>query len=93
LREFKTNYFPSHWELFQQLSQYQNPRVLFITCSDSRIDPNLITQTEIGELFIIRNAGNIIPPYGAANSGEGATIEFADHYSSTKRSIFRLEIY
>jgi carbonic anhydrase len=79
LREFKTNYFSSHWELFQQLSQYQNPRVLFITCSDSRIDPNLITQTEIGELFIIRNAGNIIPPYGAANSGEGATIEYAVH--------------
>ena len=37
----------------------------------------MITQTEPGELFIIRNAGNIVPPYGAANGGEGATIEFA----------------
>jgi carbonic anhydrase len=37
----------------------------------------LVTQTEPGELFIIRNAGNLVPPYGAANGGEGATIEFA----------------
>jgi carbonic anhydrase len=37
----------------------------------------LITQTEVGELFIIRNAGNIIPPYGAANGGEGASLEYA----------------
>ena len=51
-------------------------RELF-SCSDSRINPNLITQTEPGDLFILRNAGNIIPPHGAANGGEGATIEFA----------------
>ncbi len=77
LGEFKTNYFSTHWELFEQLAHGQKPRVLFITCSDSRIDPNLITQTEVGELFVIRNAGNIIPPYGAANGGEGATVEYA----------------
>lgn len=77
LREFRTNYFYSHQELFEQLSQGQKPRVLFITCSDSRIDPNLITQSEMGELFVIRNAGNIIPPYGAANGGEGAAVEYA----------------
>ncbi len=55
----------------------QNPRALFITCSDSRIDPSLLTQTEPGELFILRNAGNIVPPYGAVHGGEAATIEFA----------------
>jgi len=77
LGKFKTNYFSTHWELFEQLAHGQKPRVLFITCSDSRIDPNLITQTEVGELFVIRNAGNIIPPYGAANGGEGATVEYA----------------
>jgi carbonic anhydrase len=77
LREFRSNYFYSHQELFEQLSQGQRPRVLFITCSDSRIDPNLITQSEMGELFVIRNAGNIIPPYGAANGGEGAAVEYA----------------
>lgn len=79
LRDFKANYYSTHQELFEQLSHHQNPRVLFITCSDSRIDPNLITQTEIGELFVIRNAGNIIPPYGAANGGEGAALEYAIH--------------
>ncbi len=77
LHQFQTNYFSSHREMFEQLAMGQHPRILFITCSDSRIDPNLITQTEPGELFIIRNAGNIIPPYGATNGGEGATIEYA----------------
>lgn len=79
LHEFQTTYFTTHRELFELLSQGQQPRVLFITCSDSRIDPNLLTQTEPGEMFIIRNAGNIIPPYGATNGGEGATVEYAVH--------------
>ena len=79
LREFKSNYFCSHQALFEQLSHGQHPRVLFITCSDSRIDPNLLTQADPGELFVIRNAGNIIPPYGATNGGEGASIEYAIH--------------
>lgn len=87
LQEFKDHYYASHLELFQQLPQGQRPRVLFITCSDSRINPNLITQTELGELFIIRNAGNIIPPFGAANSGEGATIEYAVHSLGIKHII------
>ena len=77
LDKFRQTYVSSHQELFQQLSHGQNPRVLFITCSDSRVAPNLITDTDIGDLFVIRNAGNIIPPYGAANGGEGGTIEYA----------------
>ncbi|MGL5873694.1 MAG: carbonic anhydrase [Xenococcaceae cyanobacterium] len=79
LREFKANYVSTHRDLFLTLPQGQKPRVLFITCADSRIDPNLITQTNMGELFIIRNAGNIIPPFRAANGGEGATLEYAIH--------------
>ncbi|GAB1541594.1 hypothetical protein NUACC21_42650 [Scytonema sp. NUACC21] len=77
LREFKASYYCKYQELFKQLSHGQKPRVLFITCSDSRVDPNLITQAGLGELFVIRNAGNIIPPFGATNGGEGATIEYA----------------
>jgi carbonic anhydrase len=77
LDEFRQTYVSTHQQLLEQLSHGQKPRVLFITCSDSRVDPNLITQTDIGELFVIRNAGNIIPPYGAANGGEGGTIEYA----------------
>lgn len=79
LDKFRQTYVSSHQELLEQLSHGQKPRVLFIACSDSRVDPNLITDTDIGELFVIRNAGNIIPPYGAANGGEGGTIEYAIH--------------
>lgn len=74
---FKDNLFGTRKELFERLANGQNPDALFITCSDSRINPNLLTQTEPGELFILRNAGNIVPPHGAANGGEGATIEYA----------------
>ena len=63
--------------LFERLAKGQTPETLFITCSDSRIDPCLLTQTKPGELFIIRNAGNLVPPYGASQGGEAATIEFA----------------
>jgi carbonic anhydrase len=77
IHQFQENVFRSQKDLFERLSQGQTPDALFITCSDSRINPNLITMTEPGDLFILRNAGNIIPPYGAANGGEGATIEFA----------------
>lgn len=77
LQKFQSGYFNAHRDLFEQLSQGQHPRILFICCSDSRVDPNLITQSELGDLFVIRNAGNIIPPYGAANGGEGAAMEYA----------------
>jgi carbonic anhydrase len=63
--------------LFEQLSKGQSPETLFITCSDSRIDPNLLTRSKPGDLFILRNAGNIVPPHGAGGGGEAATIEFA----------------
>ncbi len=79
LREFQSSYFTSHRDLFEELSLGQHPRVLFIACSDSRIDPNLITNAEPGEMFVIRNAGNIIPPFEATNGGEGATVEYAIH--------------
>ena len=77
IHHFQSNIFSPQRELFERLADGQHPDALFITCSDSRINPNLITQTQPGELFILRNAGNIIPPHGAANGGEGATIEFA----------------
>jgi carbonic anhydrase len=77
IHKFQNEVFDSQIDLFKKLEKGQSPQVLFITCSDSRINPNLITQTEPGDLFIIRNAGNIVPSYGPHNSGELATIEFA----------------
>ncbi|MFO0756597.1 MAG: carbonic anhydrase [Byssovorax sp.] len=77
LHKFKSEVFNSNEALFKPLVEGQKPEVLFITCSDSRISPNLITQTNPGELFILRNAGNIVPPYSAMSGGESASIEFA----------------
>lgn len=76
LLKFQEEVFSKKKELFGLLSGQQTPRVLFVTCSDSRIDPSLLTQTEPGELFIIRNAGNLIPTYGAAIGGSTATLEY-----------------
>ncbi len=74
---FKTEVYPQKKALFDQLATGQNPEALFITCSDSRIDPNLMVQTDPGELFICRVAGNIVPPHTNFTGGITATIEYA----------------
>jgi len=76
LLRFQKEVFGKKKKLFTSLSKQQNPSVLFVTCSDSRIDPSLLTQTDPGDIFIIRNAGNLIPTYGAAIGGSTATIEY-----------------
>lgn len=75
--KFQKTMFGHHKQLFAELANQQNPEVLFITCSDSRIDPNLIMQTQPGDLFICRNAGNIVPPHAPTTGGITATIEYA----------------
>ena len=77
LFRFQQEVFPQERELFERLASGQSPEVLFLTCSDSRIVPDLITQTAPGDLFICRNAGNIAPAYGEMNGGVSATIEYA----------------
>lgn len=74
---FRRQVFPQHQELFETLANGQWPEVLFITCADSRIDPNMVTQTKPGDLFIIRNAGNIVPPHTRNAGGVTASIEYA----------------
>ena len=77
---FQRRVFGEKRELFEQLHGGQRPLALFITCADSRVNPNLLTQTEPGELFVLRNAGNIVPPDGSPPSGEAGTIEYAVHH-------------
>jgi carbonic anhydrase len=80
VHRFQNDQFGNYRSLFRKLSQEgQNPHTLFITCSDSRVLAELITQSKPGDLFVVKNVGNIIPPStvtGSTNS-TAAAIEFA----------------
>jgi carbonic anhydrase len=77
IHQFHTQVFTREKDFYSKLVSGQSPSTLFIGCSDSRVDPSIITQSGLGELFVLRNAGNIVPSYGASNGGEAATIEYA----------------
>ena len=77
IHSFQRGFFANHRELFQQLATAgQQPETLFITCSDSRVDPNLITNSAPGELFIVRNVGNVVPNRDLPG-GTAAAIQYA----------------
>ncbi|WP_322014768.1 carbonic anhydrase [Paraburkholderia sp. J12] len=75
--EFTHRVFPGNKELFHSLAHSQAPHTLFITCADSRVSPDMVTQTRPGELFVCRNIGNIVPAYGEMLGGVSAVVEFA----------------
>ncbi|MDL2409872.1 carbonic anhydrase [Rhizobium calliandrae] len=75
--KFQREAFPERVKLFKDLANQQSPRALFISCSDSRLVPELVTQREPGDLFVIRNAGNIVPSYGPEPGGVSASVEYA----------------
>lgn len=80
LNTFAGSIVPTKQALFDELATGQSPATLFITCADSRIDPSLITQTEPGEIFVVRNAGNIVPRLeadGSSPDGNAGSIEYA----------------
>lgn len=80
VHKFRTDEFGNYRSLFRKLSQEgQNPHTLFITCSDSRVLAELITQSQPGDLFVVKNVGNIVPPANATGStnSTAAAIEFA----------------
>ena len=80
VHKFRTDEFGNYRKLFRKLSQDgQDPHTLFITCSDSRVLAELITQSKPGDLFVVKNVGNIVPPAGVTGStnSTAAAIEFA----------------
>jgi carbonic anhydrase len=77
VHSFQEHYFAKHRALFKQLADKgQRPETLFITCSDSRVDPSLLTSADPGELFTVRNVGNIVP-HVTLPGGTAAAIEYA----------------
>src|SRR5207248_3826012 len=80
VHKFRTDEFGNYKKLFRKLSKEgQNPHTLFITCSDSRVMAELITQSNPGDLFVVKNVGNLVPPATATGStnSTAAAIEFA----------------
>lgn len=77
VKRFREEVYPQQRELFEKLAYEQKPRAMFITCADSRIIPELITQSSPGDLFVTRNVGNVVPPYGQMNGGVSSAIEYA----------------
>ena len=80
VHRFHSQEFGVYRDLFQRLSREgQQPHTLFITCSDSRVLAELITQSQPGDLFVVKNVGNIVPPAGVtgATNSTAAAIEFA----------------
>ncbi|ACI50204.1 Carbonate dehydratase [Gluconacetobacter diazotrophicus PA1 5] len=77
VEKFNTEVFPQNRELFAELADQQSPDTLFIACADSRVNPSMITQTRPGDLFVLRNIGNIVPAYGEMLGGVSSAIEYA----------------
>ncbi len=77
IRTFQEDIFPSRRADFVELARGQNPEILFIACADSRVVPEMITQTLPGDLFVCRNIGNIVPAYGEMMGGVSAVVEYA----------------
>lgn len=76
IARFQNEIYPQNRELFRQLATRQEPDTLYIGCSDSRVVPHMLLDTLPGDLFIIRNAGNIVPPWGEMVGGVSATVEY-----------------
>ena len=78
VRRFRTEVYPGQADLHARAAiEAQRPHTLFIACADSRVDPIEITQSGMGEVFVTRNIGNLVPAYGEMLGGVSAVIEFA----------------
>lgn len=78
IRKFRTEVYPKNKATYlKAVSEPQRPHALFITCADSRLDPELITQSGPGDIFVTRNIGNMVPAYGEMMGGVSAVVEYA----------------
>jgi carbonic anhydrase len=76
--DFAKQVFPNQSDLYSKLaSEGQSPKALMISCADSRVVPEHIMQAAPGDLFVCRNAGNIVPPFATQNGGVSSTVEYA----------------
>lgn len=77
--EFQRNTFVPKQALFQQLAIKQSPKIMMVACSDSRVDPAILTNCEPGDLFMVRNVANLVPPCALDHAAHGtsAALEFA----------------
>jgi carbonic anhydrase len=78
IRRFRTEIYPVQAETYKKAaSEPQQPATLIVACADSRMDPGVITQSGPGELFVLRNIGNLVPAYGEMLGGVSAVVEYA----------------
>jgi carbonic anhydrase len=78
VRKFRADVYPRHADVYARAAtETQRPHTLFIACADARVDPSEITQSSPGEVFVLRNIGNMVPAYGEMMGGNSAVIEFA----------------
>ena len=87
---YKDNFIINNNNVFGDVQKSQNPKTLVIACSDSRVDPAILTNAEIGDIFVIRNVANIVPPYQPewkTKHGTSAALEFAVNYLKVKNIV------
>lgn len=88
-KRFQQNYFQSDDTLYEQLGRGQNPKVLMIGCSDSRVDPAILTDCRPGDIFVVRNVANLIPPYEPDGHyhGVSSAVEYAVRFLKVEHII------
>ncbi len=87
LKHFQTHVYPQRKALFEKLATGQSPETLIVTCSDSRVMLEMLLDAKPGDLFVCRNAGNIVPPHLDHSGGVSATIEYAVQVLNVKHIV------